>query len=97
MLTSNTAPPKLPVSEIPVGQRLEPRLQEGRAVVLIVEIVGVFPNVETQDGSFAGHKRIVLIGGVHNYKTRTVFDQPGPAGTKTAQGGGGKFFFEAIE
>lgn len=72
--------------------------------VLVIEVVGMFPDIETEDGNAGtsgdgiAHLGIILIGGGANGDRAIRFDdQPCPAGAKSAGGGGGKLFFEFVE
>jgi len=74
-----------------------------RASVLIVQVIGVLPNIDSQEwaslsgaGDNARHKGVVLIGrGGHNQLVRLlgVLDKPGPTGPKLASSGGNQGAF----
>src|SRR5579863_2499074 len=71
------------------------------AFVLVFEVVGVFPNVDTQDrGSFYFgyiHQGVVLVRGGADLQFAVLTDEPGPATAKTAHSGGVELFLEGIE
>jgi hypothetical protein len=73
-----------------------------RAAVLVVEVVGVLPDVEAEDGGSLHvgnvHQGVVLVRGRGNGEV-TVFshNEPGPSGAEAAAGGGGELVFEAVE
>src|ERR1700730_17615170 len=68
------------------------------AAVLVVQVVGVLPNIAAQDRRVAVHQRAVLVLRRNPFKfSALVFDQPRPAAAETADTGGGEFFFELIE
>ena len=60
---------------------------------MVLEIVGVFPDVDAVDGGAAGHQRGVLVGEGFDEKF-SVFaaTEPGPAATKDAHRAFGHFF-----
>src|SRR6266404_6350704 len=69
-----------------------------RPAVLIIQIVGVFPNVHAKNWFVAIHEWAVLIWRRNDFEfPALIFDQPGPATAKTADSGGGKFFFKGVE
>lgn len=58
------------------------RCQVVRPAVLIFEVVGVFPNVDSKQGAAVGQQRAVLIGsGVENQLPVRIQRQPGPTAT----------------
>lgn len=61
-----TVPPidLLPVDDIP------PRGDIIRTAVLVVEIVRMFPDIETENRDFAFGKRGILIGSAHDREAR---------------------------
>ena len=67
--------------ECPVRQGVEPRLQEGFSVVLVVEVVGVLPQVADQQRRDLrlGHRVVRVVGRSHLQGAATVGDQPHPA------------------
>ncbi len=87
----------VPVDDVPEG------LHVVGAAVLVVEVIGVFPNVEGEDGRAfdAGncftHERAVLVGGGADFKFAVVQDQPRPAGTKPCCTRGLKLFLKRFE
>ena len=73
-----------PVYQVPPGRAII------GATVLIVEVIGVFPYIQTQEGSTLDlsevHQWVVLIGsGGYNQLTGFIFYQPCPAGSESAQ------------
>ena len=63
--------------------------------VLILQVVGVLPDVDAHDGEFALHNRTVLIGGGVDFQLAAVGNQPCPSGAKAAHGGSTQFLFES--
>ena len=87
----------VPVHDIPEGGDVV------GAAVLVVEVVGVFPDVEAEDGgAFAtgdgfAHDGGVLVGGGGDGEFAVEDDEPCPAGTEAGGGGFREFGFEVIE
>ncbi len=76
----------------------------GGALVLVVKIIGMFPDIEAEDGRAAAaaevgaHERVVLVGGGADGEGAIgFFAEPCPAGTETGRAGFGEGFFEGIE
>src|SRR5690554_1285811 len=81
---------------------LEERGDVVRAAVLVLQVVGVLPHVQAQDGGVARadvlHQRVVLVGTVlHCQLAVAVHGQPGPAAAETPLGGGGELLLERVE
>src|SRR3954468_2679308 len=70
-----------PVDDVP------DRVQIVRAAVLVLEGVGVLPDVDAEPRLLAGGERVVLVGGGGHGRAGTVVDQPGPAGAELADAG----------
>src|SRR3954463_6911668 len=67
------------------------------AAVLVLEVVGVLPDVEADDGEGAFHDRAVLVGGRDDLDVLPALDQPRPTGAEARRGGGGEGFLEFVE
>src|SRR6266496_6289351 len=68
------------------------------AAVLVLEIVGVLPDVDTEDRRVAIHQGTVLIWRRNNFELSIlVFNQPRPAAAKTAHASSSKFLFEFVK
>ena len=80
-----------PVDDVPEG------LDVVGAAVLVVEVVGVFPDVEAEDWGFAFGQRGVLVGGAFDGQLALVGDEPGPAAAEPLGGGVVKQFLELLE
>src|SRR5690606_10450572 len=70
--------------------------------VLIVQVIGVLPNVKPQNGmaitATSRHQGIVLVRGGTDFHFPALVDaQPGPTGTKTGCGGRRKLFPKALK
>ncbi len=72
--------------------------------VLIVEVIGVFPDIEAEDrlagaaGDGFAHARAVLVGGrADGERAIGLFHQPRPAGAETGEPGFGEGFLEGVE
>src|SRR5690606_8199235 len=71
----------VPVHDVP------PRLDVVGTAVLVVQVVGVLPDVEAEDRGVAVHDRRVLVGRrVALQLAAAIDDQPGPAGAEAAGG-----------
>ena len=86
-----------PVRDAPEG------FEVVRSLVLVLEVVGVFPHIDTEDGrAFAAsdglaHDRVVLIGGGNDLELAAIDDEPGPAAAETADTRGFKLRLEIRE
>src|SRR5579863_1988657 len=80
-----------PVDHVP------PCLDIFGAAVLIFEVVGVLPDVKTEEGFAAVHDGIVLIGAGLDGEFAVAEQEPGPAGAEALGGGVVKFRFEVGE
>ena len=87
---------------IPVDH-VEKRIDVVWATVLVVEVVGVFPDVEAEDGfteigvwDDAFHERVVLVGGAGDFEFTVLQDQPCPARAETFCSGFAEGFFEIV-
>src|SRR5258708_21951247 len=83
----------IPIDHVPPGLDVIP------APVLILQVVGVFPDVESQNGLASTSQQIgsVLIRRRVNSQLPVSDDQPGPAGTKAPQARGCEFFLKSRE
>src|SRR3954454_13638754 len=68
----------VPVHDVP------PRLQVVRALVLVLEVVGVLPDVDAEEWRLPGGDRRVLVGRARDLEAaaRPVVDEPGPAASE---------------
>src|SRR5262249_28589933 len=80
----------------PVGHA-PPVVNIRAAVVLIIQVVGVFPHIETHNRKLTRHERAVLIAGVSDLQLIVGPDQPGPAAAESAQAGGLEAHLECVE
>jgi hypothetical protein len=84
---------ELPVDGAPEG------VDEGGAVVLVVDVVGVLPDVAGEDGlQVVGQRRGGVVG-LHDLELArvAVLDEPGPAGAEVADGRRGELLLELLE
>src|SRR5207245_6450492 len=83
---------RVPVDRVPPGGDVI------GALVLVLEVVGVLPDVHAQDGRVAVHQRAVLVGPPdHRELAAGVPHEPAPAAAELADGGLGEGFLEAGE
>src|SRR5215212_1781435 len=81
-----------PVNDVP------PSFDVIRAAVLVIQVVGVFPDVHTNDRFVAVHQWTVLVRRGHDFQFSVfVFDQPCPAATKATGAGGGELFLQGAK
>ncbi len=84
--------------EIPVGQFVEEGFNKLRAQVTVVDVVGVFPDVDAQQCPVSrgqGGARCPHVDDVDG--TIGFFDEPGPAGAEIADGTGLEGFLEFVK
>src|SRR4051794_30590142 len=74
-----------------------PRLEVVRALVLVLEVVGVLPDVVAQDRRLALADRVVLVRRARDRQAAAVDDQPRPAGAELADTGGLELLLELVE
>src|ERR1700691_912996 len=70
-----------PVHDVP------PRVEVVGAAVLVLEVVGVLPDVDAEQRDLAGGDRVVLVGAADHGEAVGVEHEPGPAGAETGGGG----------
>nr|GFD52383.1 hypothetical protein [Tanacetum cinerariifolium] len=68
-----------------------------RATVLVAQIVGVLPDVQTEDRRVAVHQRAVLVAAAfHDQCLFRGYAQPSPAAAETGQRGFGERILEGL-
>ena len=72
---------RAPIDDVP------PRVDVVRSAVLVMQVVGVLPDVDAEQRRLAGRYRVVLIGGPDDREARAVVDQPRPAGAELTDAG----------
>ena len=83
--------------ELPVYQS-PPAVQIGFPPVLVVQIIGVFPDVDTEDRPQpAGEGRLLIGGGKDADSPIRTGGKPGPARSELAEGGLGKDIAEPLK
>lgn len=87
----------VPVNDVPEG------VDVLRAPVLVLEVVGVLPYIEAEDGdarllNVTSHERIFLVSGARDEELAIVAHaEPGPAGAKPGGGGAVKRLLHFVE
>src|ERR1017187_5848224 len=71
----------VPVDDVP------PRGEVVGAAVVVLQVVGVLPDVVAEDGVEAAGERIVLVGGGDDLEFAALEDEPAPAGAELLGGG----------
>ena len=71
----------LPVDGVPPGGEVV------RATVVVLEVVGVLPDVVAEDGVEALQMRVVLVGSGDDLQLAALPDEPAPAGAELLGGG----------
>lgn len=84
-------------SELPIGQLLEDCLDKLRASVAIIDVVRVFPHVDSKKRLLAVLHWQIGIGCAGDLERSLILHQPCPAGTELACGRRGKLSLELIE
>ena len=80
-----------PVDDVP------PRVDVVGAAVLVVQVVGVLPDVDAEQRRLAVADRVVLVGGRDDREAGAVVDEPGPAGAEAADAGVLELRLEVVE
>src|SRR3954449_4303818 len=81
----------VPVDHVP------PRLEVVRALVLVLEVVGVLPDVDSDQRRLPRGDRRVLVGGARHREPRAVVHEPGPAAAELADARGVHLLLELVE
>src|SRR5687768_10777599 len=68
-----------PIDHVPPGGEVV------GSAILILEIVGVLPDIHAEDGLLAVHQRVVLIGRADDLEFPAVVDQPRPAAAEARE------------
>src|SRR5205809_7740769 len=77
--------------------RVEPGRDVVRALVLVLEVVGVLPHVHAEDRGHALHVRAVLVGvALDRELAARVGDEPSPAAPELTDRGLGELFLERV-
>src|SRR6516164_8850795 len=79
---------------------IDERLQVVRAAIAIINVIGMLPDIDAEDGRGAMHQWILAIGGLGDFELAVLHRQPGPARTELTGAGGGEIgleFFETAE
>src|SRR6185312_7361650 len=77
--------------ELPVRELVEHRIHMVAAPILVIEIVGVLPYVDGQQGLRGSGQRRIGVGGFQDLELLAVPYQPGPAAAELPDCGGGQF------
>src|SRR4051794_21054526 len=82
----------VPIDHVP------PRLDVIGPPVLVIEIVGMLPDIDSEKRGVAFHQRAVLVRGrSHLELSALVLDQPGPAAPETFGARVSELFLERVE
>src|SRR5258707_7548416 len=77
--------------------RVEPRRHVVRALVLVLQVVGVLPDVDAKDRGQAVHVRAVLVGvALERELAARVGGEPSPAAPELADRGLGELLLERV-
>src|SRR5436853_1926023 len=81
----------VPVDDVP------PRLEVVRALVLVLEVVGVLPDVDADQRRLARRDRRVLVGRAGDHEPRPVVHEPRPAAAELADARGVHLLLQLVE
>src|ERR1017187_9184303 len=81
----------VPVDHVPPGGEIV------GAAVLILEVVGMLPDIVAEDGIQSLSQRRFLVGGRKNLELSACIDEPAPARAKLLRGGLIEGLLESIE
>src|SRR6266700_2724415 len=76
---------------------IDERLQIVRTAVAVVDVVGMLPDVATEDRGGAMDQRALAVRGLGNFELAVLDLQPAPAGAELADAGGGEIGLELLE
>src|ERR1700722_5137686 len=68
--------------ELPIRQLVDQRIDMVRALVLVIKVVRMFPNVDRQQRLQASRDRRIGVGGFYDLELGTPPPPPGPAASK---------------
>src|SRR4051794_12972842 len=86
-----------PLGHLRPVHRVPPRLEVVRALVLVLEVVRVLPDVVAQDRRLAVADGAVLVRRARDRQAAAVDDEPGPAGAELAHARGLELLLEVVE
>src|SRR5436853_388675 len=81
----------VPVDHVP------PRLEVVRTLVLVLEVVGVLPDVDADQRRLARRDRRVLVGRAGDHEPRPVVHEPRPAAAELADARGVHLLLQLVE
>src|ERR1700721_4877864 len=76
---------------------MEKRLEIVRAAIAIIDVIGVLPDVATEDRRGAMNQRALAIGRLGDFKLAVLDRKPAPARTELANAGGGEVGLEFLQ
>src|SRR5437016_8412147 len=80
-----------PIDHVP------PRVDVVRPAILVLQVVGVLPDVDAEDRVLAVHQRTVLVRGALDGELVAAADHPRPAAAEPARRGLLHFLFQLVE
>src|SRR5437660_1700680 len=87
-----------PLCDLVPVHYVPPRRDIVGSLVLVLEVIGVLPDIETEERGLAFHERAVLVGRrVNAQLTCTIFDEPRPAASKPLHAGIAELFLKLRE
>jgi hypothetical protein len=87
---------KVFLGELPVEALLEHGLHIALALIAVVDVVGVLPDVHGQQATHAVRHRRVRVGGGDDLQLSVLVDEPRPAAAELTSGGGAELLEEAL-
>src|SRR5688500_8589090 len=83
--------------ELPIDEIVDEGLQVVRPTVLVVEIVGVLPHVDAEQGLLAMDQRVLAVRRLGDLELPAVLDEPGPARPELRGTGLGEGVLEGVD
>src|SRR5205807_8226195 len=85
------------LGHLPPVDHVPPRVDVIGPAVVVLQVVGVLPDVDAEQRRLAVADRVVLVGAGDHRQTRAVVDEPGPAGAELVDAGVIELALEVIE
>src|ERR1700712_3831671 len=81
---------------VPVDQAVDEGFEVFRAGVAVVDVIGVFPDVDAEDRGGAVNQRIFAVRGLRDFELAVLDRNPGPAGAELGGARSGEIGLELV-